>query len=197
MFFIVFIINNVLLGVGLAMDAFSVSIANGLRDAKMPMRRMCTIAGTFGIFHAVMPMVGWLVVHEAVKYMQALSPFIPWVALCLLLYIGGGMIISTLKPGDKDKDEACRPLGFASLMTQGVATSIDVLSVGFSTAHLGFGMALLSAAIISLVTFAFCIIGLAGARRVGPLLAGKAELWGGIILIVIGIEIWVTGVFFA
>lgn len=188
-----FLINSILLGIGLAMDAFSVSLTNGLQDTSMQTRRRCLIAGTFAVFQTIMPMIGWLVVHTAVQYLHAISPFIPWVALGLLLYIGGGMIFGALK-GNEGKPDETEPLSPGVLMTQGVATSIDALSVGFTTATYNWFQALLSSLIIGIVTFIICLIGLIIGQRLGTRLANKAELLGGVILIGIGIEIWVTGV---
>ena len=188
-----FFINSILLGIGLAMDAFSVSLADGLQDIGMPLRRRCLIAGTFALFQTIMPMAGWLVVHTAVQYLHAIAPFIPWVALGLLLYIGGGMILGALK-GDEGDKPLDKPLSSGVLMAQGVATSIDALSVGFTTVAYDWMQACLSSMIIGTVTFATCLIGLAVGQRLGTRLASKAELFGGIILIGIGIEIWVAGV---
>ena len=86
-----FFLNSALLGVGLAMDAFSVSMANGLHDPGMSRKRMCIIAGTFGVFQAVMPMTGWVCVHTIVEMFSSFETFIPWIALALLGYIGGKM----------------------------------------------------------------------------------------------------------
>ena len=88
----VFFFNSFLLGVGLAMDAFSVSLANGLREAKMPRRKMCAVAGVFAVFQALMPLLGWLCVHTIVQYFRAFERFIPWIALALLGWIGGKML---------------------------------------------------------------------------------------------------------
>lgn len=206
-----FFINSELLGVGLAMDAFSVSLANGLQDAWMRLRRMCLIAGTFAVFQTAMPLIGWVVVHTAVQYLHVIEPFIPWVALALLLYIGGGMVWGALKGEDDDDGDDAKPLSFMVLMTEGVATSIDALSVGFTISDYGWLDALVCSLIIGVVTFVICFIGLRIGRKLGnpstfgegfsllgvklgPQIAGKAELFGGIILILIGIEIWVTGV---
>lgn len=188
-----FFINSILLGIGLAMDAFSVSLANGLQDRGMSARRLCLIAGTFALFQTIMPMTGWLVVHTTVRYLHAIEPFIPWIALGLLLYIGGGMILGTLK-GDDDRKDAVKPLGFSVLIIQGIATSIDALSVGFTTAAYDWILAWLSSLIIGAVTFFICLSGLVAGQRLGTRLASKAELFGGIILIGIGIEIWITGI---
>lgn len=192
---VTFFINSILLGVGLAMDAFSVSLANGLNEPKMKAGRMSLIAGVFGIFQAAMPMIGWTCVHTVVQYFSAFEKFIPWIALILLLYIGGKMLIEGIKGGD-ETDEGVKNLSFGALMIQGVATSIDALSVGFTIADYNFVMALVCALIIAAVTFGICIAGLIIGKKVGTKLAGKANILGGVILIGIGIEIFVKGVFF-
>ena len=191
---IVFIINSILLGVGLAMDAFSVSLANGLNEPKMGKGRMSTIAGVFAIFQAVMPMIGWICVHTVMQYFTAFEKFIPWIALLLLCYIGGKMLIDGIK-GEDESGEAGK-LGLAALLVQGVATSIDALSVGFTIAEYNLGMALLCAAIIAVVTFIISVFGLMLGKKFGTKFANKASILGGVILIGIGIEIFVTGVFF-
>ena len=190
-----FFVNSILLGVGLAMDAFSVSLANGLNEPKMKAGRMSLIAGVFAIFQAAMPMIGWTCVHTVVQYFSAFEKFIPWIALILLLYIGGKMLIEGIKGGDEESGEV-KNLAFGALMIQGVATSIDALSVGFTIADYNFVMALVCALIIAAVTFAICIAGLIIGKKVGTKLAGKANILGGVILIGIGIEIFVKGVFF-
>ena len=131
-----FLFNSVLLGVGLAMDAFSVSLANGLNEPQMGTRRMCGIAGVFAFFQALMPMTGWVCIHTIVSHFQAFEKLIPWIALVLLLYIGGSMLKEGLAGGGAEA-ERC--------------------GVGF--------------------------------------MAGKANILGGVILIFIGLEIFVTGVF--
>lgn len=187
-----FFVNSILLGVGLAMDAFSVSLANGLNEPKMKGGRMSLIAGVFGIFQAAMPMIGWICVHTIVQYFSSFEKLIPWIALILLLYIGGKMLIEGIKGGDEE-DEGVKNLSFGALMIQGVATSIDALSVGFTIADYNFLMALICALIIAVVTFAICIFGLIIGKKVGTKIAGKANILGGVILIGIGIEIFVTG----
>ena len=189
----VFFLNSVLLGVGLAMDAFSVSMANGLNEPKMRQGKMWGIAGVFGVFQGLMPLIGWICIHTIVQYFQAFEKLIPWIALALLSYIGGKMLLDGLHPGD---DEEAKPgVGFGALMVQGVATSIDALSVGFTIAEYDLTAAVLAAAIIALVTVAICYVGLVIGKTVGNKIAGKANILGGVILILIGIEIFVTGVF--
>ena len=190
----VFLFNSVLLGIGLAMDAFSVSLANGLNEPYMKKSRMCGIAGVFAFFQALMPMVGWICIHTIVNYFQAFEKCIPWIALALLGYIGGKMLLEGIRGGDEE-DEELYAVGFMGLMVQGVATSIDALSVGFTIADYDFFMALLAAIIIAAVTFFICFWGLEIGKKVGTKLAGKASILGGVILIFIGLEIFVTGVF--
>ena len=193
-----------LLGVGLAMDAFSVSIANGLADSNMNKGRMFSIAGTFAGFQFLMPMIGWLLVTEAARVFKWFSPLIPWIALVLLLIIGGGLLkdgieeLRESKAGTakKAESEETARLTFWALMMQGVATSIDALSVGFTTASYNIMQALVSSLIIGVVTLIICLAGLRIGRRLGELLAGRASILGGLILIGIGLEIWVKGVFF-
>lgn len=189
---VTFFINSILLGVGLAMDAFSVSLANGLNEPKMKAVRMSLIAGVFAIFQAAMPMIGWTCVHTVVQYFSAFEKFIPWIAFILLLYIGGKMLIEGIKDGDEESGKV-KNLAFGALMIQGVATSIDALSVGFTIADYNFVMALVCALIIAAVTFGICIAGLIIGKKVGTKLAGKANILGGVILIGIGIEIFVKG----
>ena len=187
-----FVVTSIMLGVGLAMDAFSVSLANGLNESCMRKRRMCVIAGVFAFFQAAMPMLGWLCVHTIVNAFQAFEKFIPWIALALLLFIGGNMLREGIK--GCDEEEGCPRVGFWALIVQGVATSIDALSVGFTISEYGFFMALVCALIIAVVTFVICMTGLAIGKKFGTKLAGKANILGGVILILIGIEIWLTGI---
>ena len=189
----IFFFNSALLGVGLAMDAFSVSLANGLNEPKMKKNKMCGVAGVFAFFQALMPMIGWVCVHMLVQYFKAFEKFIPWIALILLLFIGGKMLIDGIK--NKDGEVEKTQVGLAALFVQGIATSIDALSVGFTISEYGFLMALVCAVIIAVVTFIICIAGLFIGKKVGTRLAGKANILGGVILIFIGIEIFVTGVF--
>lgn len=189
-----FFMNSALLGVGLAMDAFSVSLANGMNEKKMKKSRMAYIAGVYAFFQFLMPMVGWICVHTIVQLFDQFQKCIPWIALILLLYIGGSMIWESVK-GEEEIEEV-KKLSFAVLMLQGIATSIDALSVGFTIADYGFVMALVCSIIIAVVTFAICETGLYLGKTLGTKLAGKADVLGGVILTGIGIEIFVKGVFF-
>ena len=188
----VFFLNSVLLGVGLAMDAFSVSMANGLHDPKMTKSTMVKIAGTFALFQAAMPMIGWVCVHTIVELFASFERFIPWIALALLGYIGGKMLADGIR--GEEAEEAAQ-LSAGALFMQGVATSIDALSVGFTISEYGWLMALTAAIIIAVVTFFLCMAGLRIGKRFGTQLSGKANILGGVILIGIGLEIFITGVF--
>lgn len=189
----VFFFNSILLGVGLAMDAFSVSLANGLNEPAMKRKKMCGVAGVFAFFQALMPMLGWICVHTIVQYFQSFEKMIPWIALALLASIGGNMLAEGIK--NRDEDSEPNKVGVAALLVQGVATSIDALSVGFTIAEYGLSMAIVCALLIAVVTFFICMGGLMIGKKFGTKLANKASILGGAILIFIGIEIFVTGVF--
>lgn len=228
-----FFINNVFLGVGLAMDAFSISLANGLNESQMTKRKMIYVAGVYAFYQFAMPMIGWLCVHAVAESFKTFQKFIPWIALILLLYIGIKMLVEAVIEIRKNKTSAdkqnssvdvlslsenqqnllkksessvksaksksankTKKLTFGVLMVQGIATSIDALSVGFTIAEYGTIMALVASLIIAFVTWIICFIGLVLGKKAGEKLAEKASILGGIILILIGIEIFVKGVFF-
>ena len=185
-----FFFNSVLLGVGLAMDAFSVSMANGIREPKMAGGKMCAVAGIFALFQALMPLIGWLCIHTIVQYFQSFQAWIPWIALALLGYIGGKMLYEGIKSSSCPVVPAS--IGLGALLVQGVATSIDALSVGFTIAEYQLLMALAAAGIIAAVTFVICMAGLFIGKKAGSCLSGKAGIVGGAILIFIGLEIFIT-----
>lgn len=196
-FLILFVTNSILLGIGLAMDAFSVSIANALNEPEMKITRMSLIAGCYAFFQFIMPVAGWVCVHTIAQIFTSFQKFIPWIALILLLYIGGKMLWESFHNEESDDSSEIKKLTFVLLIVQGVATSIDALSVGFTIADYNFSNALAASIIIAAVTFAICITGLKIGKTVGTRLSGKAEILGGLILIGIGIEIFVRGVFFS
>lgn len=190
----VFFFNSVLLGIGLAMDAFSVSLANGLNETCMKRKKMIGVAEVFALFQAAMPMIGWICVHTIVEKFQAFEKFIPFIALILLAYIGGKMLLEGLKKNEEAEEE-CKAVGISALLVQGVATSIDALSVGFTIAEYCLLMAIICAVIIMVVTFFICLAGIAIGKKFGTKLANKASVFGGVILILIGLEIFLTGIF--
>ena len=199
---VVFVLNSILLGAGLAMDAFSVSIANGLNEPHMPRSKMCRVAGTYAGYQFAMPMIGWFCVHAVAEQFEAFRKFIPWIALLLLALIGGEMLtegIRSVRSGKsaeaeeaQGKQEAC--LGFGTLMVQGIATSIDALSVGFTISVYGTMMAAVCSFLIAVTTFVLCMAGLKFGKKFGERLADKATIFGGLLLIAIGVEIFVKGV---
>lgn len=191
-----FFFNSALLGVGLAMDAFSVSMANGLNEPKMKAGRMNLIAGMYAFFQFAMPMIGWVCVHTIVEKFKSFEKFIPWIALALLAYIGGEMLIEGIRNKDEEEKEESYKLGFGKLVVQGVATSIDALSVGFTIEQYNLTMALVASLIIAVVTHVICLAGLAIGKKFGTKLSNKASILGGVILIGIGLEIFISGVFF-
>ena len=185
-----FFVNSVLLGTGLAMDAFSVSLAGGLREPCMKGHKIAGMAGVFALFQFLMPMLGWVCVHTVLQYFKIFEGFIPWVALILLCFIGGKMLLEGIKGGDNGAEKPA--VGFGALMVQGVATSIDALSVGVTIADYNWVMALVCCLLIGGVTFAICVGGLMLGKKFGTKLAGKASILGGAILIFIGLEIFFT-----
>ncbi len=185
---LLFFVNSAALGAGLAMDAFSVSIANGLREPDMKKERMFLIAGTFALFQFMMPLLGWVCVHTVVTYFRVFEKAIPWIALILLSFIGGNMLKDAFSKEKTEEEE----LGGGTLIMQGIATSIDALSVGFTIAEYNLSEALIASLIIGIVTFAICMFGLLSGRKVGSRISEKANIFGGVILIVIGLEIFIT-----
>ncbi|WP_029231120.1 manganese efflux pump MntP [Butyrivibrio sp. VCB2006] len=210
MYFIL-IFNSVMLGFGLAMDAFSVSLANGFADHNMKRSRKIQIAGCYAVFQFAMPVIGWFLVHNAATFFEGFQKFIPWIALILLAIIGGKMLVEGIldrraerncKGGlecNKCSIESCRKYGIDPeagsisnkvLFMQGIATSIDALSVGFTISEYHIVQTLLSAFIIGGVTYVVCYVGLKLGIVFGTKLASRAKIIGGLILIGIGIEIF-------
>lgn len=186
-----FFITSILLGLGLAMDAFSVSLANGLNEPCMKTGKAVGVAGMFAFCQFAMPMIGWVCVHSIATYFTAFQKFIPWIALALLGFIGGKMVFE----GIKNSEESCedRAVGIWALFVQGIATSIDALSVGFTISDYNWFEALVCGLVIAAVTFVLCFAGVYIGKKFGTRIAGKASIFGGAILIIIGIEIFITG----
>ena len=192
---VVFVINSILLGAGLAMDAFSVSLANGMNEPQMRPGRMSGIAGVYAFFQFLMPMTGWICVHTIAQAFHRFEALIPWIALILLSYIGGKMLLEGIRgqknaAGEKERQVL---LGVRVLILQGIATSIDALSVGFAIADYEWASAFTASLIIAAVTFLICMAGLRLGKIFGTKLSGRASIFGGLILIAIGIEIFCKG----
>ncbi len=188
-----FFFNSILLGTGLAMDAFSVSLANGLNEPGMKKGKITGVAGIFALFQFAMPLTGWICVSTVAEHFKAFEKFIPFIALVLLGYIGTDMLHDGIKHKDSDGEKL--PVGFRGLILQGIATSIDALSVGFTISEYNFTQALLSCILIGTVTFFICFAGILIGRKAGTKLAGKAGILGGVILLLIGVEIFISSLF--
>ncbi len=190
----VFFFNSILLGIGLAMDAFSVSLANGMNEPCMKKKKMLFVALVFGVFQGLMPLIGWVCVHTITSMFTSFEKFIPWIALGLLAFLGIKMIIDGIKECDYE-DCDCKKQGLFLIIVQGVATSIDALSVGFTNAKYNILNASLSSLIIAVITFVICYFGIKIGKKVGTKYSKNAAIFGGVILILIGIEIFLTGIF--
>jgi putative Mn2+ efflux pump MntP len=182
-----------MLGVGLAMVAFSESLANGLNAPKMTRGMRAAVPVTFAVFQFLMPLIGWFCVRTVAETFTAFQRAVPWIALVLLLYIGGKMLLEGIR-GRQDGGSEPAAVSAGGLLLQGLATSIDALSVGFTIADYPAPAACVEALIIGVVTFGICMVGLRLGKRFGTRLAGKASILGGVILIAIGIEIFLKGI---
>lgn len=187
------IITSFFLGIGLAMDACAVSMANGLKEPQMKLRKIILIAFMFGFFQALMPFIGYLV---GSAFLTKISGIIPFVALILLGIVGGKMLLEGLNSKEEDEELNNKELTFKVLIIQAIATSIDALSVGFTISDYKIIEALISVIIIAIVTFIICVGAVFIGKKFGTKLGKKAEILGGIILIAIGIEIFISGIFF-
>jgi putative Mn2+ efflux pump MntP len=192
------ILLSLFLGVALAMDAFSASIANGLNEPKMKLKKSLLIPSTYAFFQFAMPMLGWVCVHFLAEAFSIIGDYIvPWVAFLLLSFIGGKMIIECVRENKAQKKEEsftvaktndkARVLTPLALFIQGIATSIDALSTGLETARYEWYQALVSSAIIAVITFLICAVGLLIGKKLGNKFR-YAGVLGGVILILIGIK---------
>lgn len=200
MFDFTFFFNSILIGIGLAMDAFSVSLANGLNEPDMSTKKTFGVAGVFGIFQGLMPLIGWFCVHSIATAFSAFEKFIPWIALGLLGYIGGKMLVEGIKEYKCHSDGGTEcpipeKLGLSALLVQGIATSIDALSVGFTISEYNVIQAVVCALLIAVITFGICFAGILLGKKFGTVFAGKSAIFGGAILIFIGLEIFITSFF--
>ena len=197
-------ISSMALGVGLAMDASAVSMANGLNDNKMKLRKIFLIAGMFAFFQALMPLIGYLFGHTLYETLDFIEKYkiIPILALVILFIIGAKMAVEGInelidtKKGKKVEDlENKKVLSFKLLIIQAIATSIDALSVGVVIADYSVKNAIICAIIVALVTFVICVPSVFIGKKIGLKIGPFAEILGGAILIVIGFIIFFTGIF--
>lgn len=181
------IISVLLTGVGLAMDAFSVAVTDGITLKKPKLSGVIKIALFFGAFQFLMPCLGFFCCSAFSKLVEA---FAPWIAFVLLAFIGGKMIFEAVCEKE-ECEEIKNPLSFATLTVLAIATSIDALAVGvvFATELMTLPVVLLSAGLIGIVTFIISFAGVYIGAKCGNLLGNKAEIAGGLVLVGIGIKI--------
>lgn len=184
------IITSIFLGIGLAMDACAVSMANGLKEPNMKINKTLFIALMFGLFQGLMPLLGYFV---GAQVLTKIEWIIPWVALIILGFLGGKMIMDGIK-GEDEEDN--KDLTIKLVLIQALATSIDALSVGFTISDYKVLEALICTGLVALITFIICFCAVFVGKKFGTKLGNKAVIFGGIILILIGIEIFVSGIFF-
>lgn len=180
------LVRSLVLGLGLSMDASATSLANGLKYTYMTKQMMLGMAILFGVMQGVMPFIGYCIGHALIQWIGA---YISWIALGVLSLLGLNMIIS----GFQKEDNALKSISIKGLVIQGIATSLDALSVGFTMAEYSILDALICVGCISLVTMIMCYISVRIGCRFGKRLGNIAEIFGGLILIGVGIEIFLKG----
>ncbi len=175
----------VLISVGLAMDAFAVSVCKGLAMKKINYTQGLATAFSFGLFQGVMPLIGYYLGAGFEKY---ITSFDHWIAFVLLAFIGGKMIFDVIHDSSDD-DMANEKFDIKNLLMLSLATSIDALAVGVTFAFLKDGNILLSAGTIAAITFVVSFCGIIIGNFFGSKLKNKAQIFGGVILILIGLKI--------
>lgn len=184
-----FVMRSLFLGVGLAMDATCVAMTNGLNYPKLKIRHAVLIAFMFGFFQALMPLIGYLL---GVNFSAFLTKFTPIIALVLLSFLGGKMLLEAFKKCDAEEVE---PFDFRLLLVQAFATAIDALSVGVIMVNYTVTELTIALLLIGVITFLFSFIAVFIGKKFGILLSNKASILGGVILIIIGLEIFISGIF--
>ena len=181
------LIELVLMGIGLAMDAFAVSICKGLAMRRVNKKQAVIIAMFFGGFQALMPFIGWLLGTQFENYITSVDH---WVAFILLGIIGGKMIVEALRPEDEDVtiDQMDPPLDMKEMFVLAIATSIDALAVGITFAFLDYPI-VEAVSIIGIVTFTISVAGVYVGNFFGNKYKNKAEFAGGLILVLLGLRI--------
>lgn len=174
-----------LIGVGLSADAFSVAVCKGLNMRKLNLKHAYIIALFFGVFQAVMPLIGYFLGTSFSSYIES---FDHWIAFALLAFIGGKMIVEVIREKDDEAEEQTDVLKIGELTVMAVATSIDALAVGITFAFLKVNI-LFSVILIGVTTFALSLLGVIIGNKFGAKYKSKAELAGGIILVLIGVKI--------
>ena len=187
-----FVLNSALLGTGLAMDAFSVSVADAISEPCMKKRKVFSLPLLFALFQTAMPLIGWWLIHSLVEHFGAIQQFIPFISFGLLALIGGNMIKEGINCDCEDG--CCNRLSIGILLMQGVATSIDALSVGLKLSEYDMAGALGSSAIIGAVTYLICLGGMFIGKKIGNILSNKAQIFGGAILCIMAIKFLIEGI---
>lgn len=175
----------ILIGVGLSADAFSVAVCKGLNMRKLNLKHGYIIALFFGVFQAIMPLIGYLLGTGFSSYIEAVDH---WIAFALLAFIGGKMAVEAIRDKGDSEEEKSDALDLGELTVMAVATSIDALAVGITFAFLDVNI-IPAVVIIGVTTFALSLAGVLIGNRFGAKYKNKAELAGGIILILIGLKI--------
>jgi len=170
------------LAIGLSMDAFAVSVCKGLAMKKVTPKQMVLVGAWFGVFQALMPTIGYLLGSAFQQYIAAIDH---WVAFLLLSLIGGNMVREALSKGEEPADAS---LSFRTMLVLAVATSIDALAIGITFAFLNVNL-LSSVLLIGLTTFLLSVVGVKLGSLFGNRYQAKAELAGGVILILLGVKI--------
>lgn len=191
-FTMMFFLNSLLFGLGLAVDAFLISLSNGMNAPAIGRGKIFAAACVFALFQFIAPMIGWVCIHTVARRFELFEECLSWLALIVLCYIGVKMIVEGLCRGKKVD---VPKVGVVALLVQALITSVDALSVGFAIADESWQMALVGSAIIASVTFVAYVGGFCLGRRFGTKFAGKASVIGGLIFIVIGIEVFVNNIF--
>lgn len=179
-------IELLLMGVGLAMDAFAVSICKGLGMKKVNKKQAVVIGLFFGGFQTLMPLIGWILGKQFERYITSVDH---WIAFILLGFIGGKMIVESLKKEEEEEiEKSDKPLDLKEMFILAIATSIDALAIGITFAFLGTPI-IEAIAIIGIVTFLISIGGVYVGNFFGSKYKNKAEFAGGLILVLLGIKI--------
>ena len=187
------LLELLLIAVGLSMDAFAVSVTNGLCYKNVKLKWTLAMGLCFGLFQGAMPTIGYFLGSAFADYISALDHYI---ALILLCFIGGKMLYDVVKSKEEDIQTTGASIGLGILLVQGVATSIDALAVGVSFAMLPDVDIVTAAGFIALVTFILSVAAVFVGKKFGSLLNNKAQIIGGLILIAIGVKIFIEHTFF-
>jgi putative Mn2+ efflux pump MntP len=173
----------ILIALGLSMDCFAVSVSGSITLKHVTPLRIIRTAFTFGLFQAIMPVIGWLIGHNLVTIV---ADYDHWLAFVLLLFVGGKMIWESFRPSENTQTTDIT--SGMTLITMALATSIDALAIGLSFAFLEISIAI-AAVTIGVIAFLITIAGFLLGKKLGQLIGKRAEIIGGIVLIGIGIRI--------